>query len=60
MYYEDQYDPYGNAVPPSAGDPDVAWSAYYSEKNAYSIRENNRLLRKHLRDEKRREEKKHD
>lgn len=28
-------------------------------KNSYSIRENNRLLRKHLHDEKRREEKKH-
>jgi hypothetical protein len=60
MYYEDQYDTYGNAVPPSAGEPDVAWTAYYSEKNAHAIRENNRLLRKHLRKDKERDHEKDD
>ena len=60
MYYEDQYDTYGNAVPPSAGEPDVAWTAYYSEKNSYAIRENNRLLRKHLHKDEHRDRKKDD
>jgi hypothetical protein len=50
MYYEDQFDAYSQAVPPGAGDPDVAWTAYYSEKNAYAIRENNRLLKEDLRE----------
>ena len=49
MYYEDQFDAYSQAVPPGAGDPDVAWTAYYSEKNSYAIRENNRLLKEDLR-----------
>lgn len=49
MYYEDQFDAYSQAVPPGAGDPDVAWTAYYSEKSAYAIRENNRLLKEDLR-----------
>ena len=52
MYYEDQFDAYGQAVPPGAGDPDVAWTAYYSEKNAYAIRETNALLKEQLRREK--------
>jgi len=37
------------ATPPRAGDPDVAWTAYYSEKNSYAIRENNKLLKEQLR-----------
>ena len=49
MYYEDQFDAYSLATPPSAGDPDVAWTAYYSEKNSYAIRENNKLLKEQLR-----------
>lgn len=49
MYYEDQFDAYRTAVPPGAGDPDVAWTAYYSEKNAYAIRQNNELLQEQLR-----------
>ena len=60
MYYEDQFDAYGRAVPPGAGEPDVAWTAYYSEKNAYAIRENNELLKEQLRLEKKHHEKKHD
>jgi hypothetical protein len=52
MYYEDQFDAYGRAVPPGAGEPDVAWTAYYSEKNAYAIRENSELLKEQLRQEK--------
>jgi hypothetical protein len=49
MYYEDQFDAFSQAVPPGAGDPDVAWTAYYAEKNAYAIRENNQLLKEQLR-----------
>ncbi len=49
MYYEDQFDAYHTAAPPAAGDPDVAWNAYYSEKNAYAIRRNNELLQEQLR-----------
>jgi hypothetical protein len=52
MYYEDQFDTYGRAVPPGAGEPDVAWTAYYSEKNAYAVRETNELLKEQLRREK--------
>lgn len=48
IYYEDQFDSYGKAMPPVAGDPDVAWTAYYSEKNSYAIRENNRLLKEEI------------
>ena len=48
MYYEDQFDAYGQAVPPGGGDPDVAWTAYYSEKNAHAIRETNALLKEQL------------
>ena len=49
MYYEDQFDAYSQAVPPGAGEPDVAWTAYYSEKNSHAIRENNKLLKEQLR-----------
>lgn len=56
MYYEDQFNAYGRAVPPSAGEPDVSWKAYYSEKNAFAVRENNRLLKEHMQLEKEKEE----
>jgi hypothetical protein len=49
IYYEDQFDAYGKAMPPVAGDPDVAWTAYYSEKNAHAIRQNNELLKEQIR-----------
>jgi hypothetical protein len=55
MYYEDQFDAYGKAVPPGAGEPDVAWTAYYSEKNSHAIRENNSLLKEQLRLQKKRD-----
>ena len=48
MYYEDQYATMKNAAPPGTGDPDVAWTAYYAEKQAFAINENNRLLKKQL------------
>lgn len=49
MYYEDQFEGYGRAVPPGAGDPDVAWTAYYAEKQAQAVRDNNELLKEQLR-----------
>ncbi len=54
MYFEDQFDAYGNATPPDAGAPNVAWTAYMAEKNSFAIRENNRLLKKQLRIQKER------
>jgi hypothetical protein len=60
MYYEDQFDTYSKAVPPGAGDPDVAWTAYYSEKNSHAIRENNKLLREQLRLQKKEDRERND
>jgi hypothetical protein len=38
MYFEDQFNVYGRAPSPPADASDVAWKAYYAERDSYNIR----------------------